>query len=77
MNRRGTGVVFCLIAALLFSARFISAAIWGSGVTTWSGEIFDAMYNNIGNRLTIASAISLIVGIVYLVWAEIKNDNSK
>lgn len=30
MNKRGTGVTFIAIAAFLFSAKYISAAIFGS-----------------------------------------------
>ena len=79
MNRRGAGVVFCLIAALLYSTRFVSAAIWGSGGAggTWCSELFRAMYNNIGSGLTTASIISMLVGVAYLVWAEIDDVNKK
>lgn len=40
MNRRGAGVVFCLIAAVLFSARYIAAAIFMSGAQSWDGMLF-------------------------------------
>ena len=71
MNRRGTGVIFCLIAAALFSTRYISAAIFGSGVLSWGSDLFDSMLQYVGSALTVLSVIALIVGIIYLVAAEI------
>ena len=77
MNRRGAGVIFCLIAALLFSVRYVSAAIFGSGVSSWDSALFHAMLTYIGNGLIIASVTSLLIGIAYLIWAEIKESNTK
>lgn len=37
MNKRGAGVSFCFMATILFSIRYISAAIFGSGVSSWDG----------------------------------------
>jgi len=74
MSRRGTGVLFCLIAALLFIARYISAAIYSSGISTWSAELFHDILGYVGGGLTICSAISLLVGIIYLVWAELNKE---
>ena len=77
MNRRGAGVSFCLIAALLFSARYLSAAIFGSGVASWNLEVSRAMLSHTGNGLTIASIISLLTGIFYLAWAEVTESGEK
>ncbi len=71
MNRRGTGIVFILIAALLFISRYIAAAIFGSGAASWNEDLFAAMLEYVGTPLLILSIISLILGIVYLGWAEI------
>ena len=70
MNKRGTGVAFLAIAALLFSVRYISAAIIGSGITSWSGELFNAMLGFIGFPLYIWSIIALILGLAYIGWGE-------
>lgn len=70
MNKRGAGVSFCFIAAFLFSVRYISAAIFGSGISSWSSELFNNMLTYIGNTLVVLSVISLGVGIIYLVKAE-------
>ena len=71
MSKRSTGVVFCLIAALLYSTRYIAAAIFGSGVSTWNSELFNSMLEYVGGELVTLSIISLVVGIVYLIWAEL------
>lgn len=71
MNRRGTGVVFCLIGALLFAARYITAAIFMSNVSSWDSMLFSSGLEHQGNGLLIFSVLSFVAGIVYLVWAEI------
>jgi len=70
MNKRGAGVSFCFIAAFLFSVKYISAAIFGSGVSSWSHELFHHMLDYVGNAPVILSVISLGIGIIYLVMAE-------
>jgi hypothetical protein len=70
INRRFAGVSFCFIAAFLFSMRYISAAIFGSSVSSWSSDLFAQMLRYTGNSLTIVSVIALIVGIIYLILAE-------
>ncbi|MTI49909.1 MAG: hypothetical protein FH761_18925 [Firmicutes bacterium] len=70
MNKRGTGVIFILIAALLYCTKFISAAIFGSGVSSWSPNLYSAMLSYIGNSLNIWSIIAIVIGIFYLIWEE-------
>ncbi len=62
---------FCAIAAFLFAARYVCAAIFGSGVSSWNAFLFRNMYGYVGSGLSVAAGISLLVGIVYLVWGEI------
>lgn len=71
MNRRATGVVFIAIAALLFATRYIAAAIFGSGVRSWEAGLFDAMLEYVGPELPALSGMSLLIGVVYLVLAEV------
>ncbi|MBU9674305.1 hypothetical protein KQ939_15065 [Planococcus sp. CP5-4] len=71
MNRRGTGTIFILIAAMLYSAKYISAAIFGSATTSWDEELFDIFLSYTGTSLHALSIIALISGIVYIGWAEI------
>ena len=70
MNKRGAGVIFCLIAAILFSARYIAAAIFMSGVLSWDATLFSAGLEYVGTPLLWGSIISLIIGIGYLLSAE-------
>lgn len=70
MNKRGAGVAFCAIAAFLFSVRYIAAAIYLSGVTSWDMEFFNTIVGYVGSVLLLLSVISLIAGICYLILAE-------
>ncbi|RKD30009.1 hypothetical protein [Thermohalobacter berrensis] len=75
MNKRGTGAVFCLISAILYSTRYISAAIFGSGISTWNERLFNAMLKYVGNSLKVFSILALIIGLVYLIWGEYEELN--
>ena len=70
MGRRVTGLGFCGIAAFLFAARYITAAIYGSNSSTLSAPLFGHLLSYTGNSLLVLSIISLIAGIVYLFLAE-------
>jgi hypothetical protein len=72
INRRGAGVAFCFISAFLFATRYISASMFGSSVTSWSEGLFKSILKCTGNTLITLSIISLTVGIIYLVLAEIE-----
>jgi mannose/fructose/N-acetylgalactosamine-specific phosphotransferase system component IIC len=68
--RQIVGLGFCAIAAFLFAARYICAAIFGSNVSSWSAELFRAMYGYVGSGLSIAAGVSLLVGIAYLIRGQ-------
>ena len=70
MTKRSVGVIFCLISALLFSTRYISAAIFMSNISSWDSELFAAGLEYVGSPLLTFSIISLIVGVFYLIWGE-------
>ena len=77
MNNKGIGVVFCLISAILVSAKYLSAAIFISGGTTWDATLFAAGLEYVGPFLSIASVAALIIGILFLgygVYEEIKKN---
>ena len=71
MSKRATGTIFCLISAVLFSTRYIAAAIFMSSVLSWDASLFSAGLEYVGTPLLWGSIISLIVGIGYLLWAEL------
>ena len=66
MNNKGIGAVFCLIASILMAARYVTAAIFMSGVASWDSELFRSGLNYIGPALPIAAIAALIVGVVFL-----------
>ena len=77
MSKRGTGVAFIAIAAFLFSAKYISAAIFGSGVSSWDEELFNAMLSYVGSPLSVCSILALIIGLTYIAWGEYEEFKSK
>lgn len=70
MNKRAAGISLIAIAAFLYSVRYISAAIWGSGTNTWNSDLFDTFLNSVGQAPLYLSWISLAAGILYLYHAE-------
>ncbi len=66
MNNKGVGAVFCLISAILMAARYLSAAIFMSGVLSWNVELYRAGLEYIGPALPIASIAALAAGVVFL-----------
>ena len=71
MSRRTTGTLLILVSAVLYSTRYLAAAIFGSSLTTWSTELFNAMLRHVGPGLDVWSLIALVAGLSYLVWAEV------
>lgn len=75
MNNKGVGVVFFLISAILISAKYIAAALFMSGVSSWDATLFAAGLEYVGPFLTIASFIAMIAGIMFLgygIYQDIK-----
>jgi pantothenate kinase len=73
MKKRATGLALLLIAALLESTRYISAAIYGSGVSLDGGygpDQFNKWLGYTSSGLSIWALLAFIIGIVYLIWAE-------
>lgn len=66
MNNKGIGTIFCLIAAILMSARYLASAIYMSGVSSWSDVMFSQGLKYVGSPLKIASIVALLVGIAFL-----------
>ena len=64
-------MIFCLIAGLLYATKYLTAAIFMSGVNKWDESLFQSGLLCVGNGLSVFSLISLFIGIAYLVWAEI------
>lgn len=73
MNRRGTGAAFCFMATLLLCTRYICAAIFGAGVSSWSRGLYSNMLAYVGSSLKVLSIIMATVGVIYLILAEISD----
>ncbi len=75
MNNKGVSVIFCLISAILISAKYIAAAMFISGMTAWDAQLFKEGLKYVGPFLTISSFVARIVGILFLgyrVYQDIK-----
>ena len=66
MNNKGVGVIFCLISALLMSARYIAAAVFMSGAKSWGSDLFQASLDYVGWPLAVAAIAALIAGVCFL-----------
>jgi len=73
MNKRGTGVLFILISAILYCTKYISAIIWLTEHDGNNKEIFNAKLNYIGSSFDGLILISLFIGVIYLCIAERKS----
>lgn len=58
------------MATILFVAHYLTAAIYISNAQSWSRELFSAALDYTGNVLDILSGIALLIGIIYLIFAE-------
>lgn len=66
MNNKGVGVIFCLISAILVSAKYISAAMFMSNVTSWDATLFKSGLEYVGPFLSIEAILAMIIGILFL-----------
>lgn len=77
MQRRTAGIVLLGIAAFLYGVRYISAAIFGSNVSSWGSDLFKVMLNSVGEGPIMFSRIAFIAGVIYLVLAEFETPLKK
>lgn len=66
MENKIVGAIFCFMSAVLISARYISTAIFMSGVVSWNATLFAAGLECVGPFLAIAAGIAFIIGILFL-----------
>jgi hypothetical protein len=78
MSRRVVGVGFCAIAAFFFGLRYLVAAQLmiaagpiDFGDTGTGTDRLDQFLGYTGEALIWASVLALLVGVAFLVWAEI------
>jgi len=73
MNNKGIGAIFCLISAVLASARYLAAAIFMSNVMSWDRSLFQAGLSYVGSPLKATAIIALIVGICFLGYGVVQD----
>ena len=73
MNNKGVGAIFCLISAVLASARYITAAIFMSNVMSWDSSLFQAGLGYVGSPLKVTAIIALIAGICFLGYGVVQD----
>lgn len=66
------GVEFLKIAALLYAARFIAAALMGPGLRDWDPKLFNLSYEYIGKSLTSWAIVSAVIGVLMIAAAFIQ-----
>ena len=60
--------IVLLSAALLQCAKFISAAIFMSGVQSWDAAMFGQGLKYVGSTLDIFSVCSVVLGLGLMLW---------
>ncbi|GAA0134063.1 hypothetical protein YSY43_09030 [Paenibacillus sp. YSY-4.3] len=70
-------MLLIMIAAFLYGIRYLAAAIYGSNSSAWNADHFNEMLNFIGDGPTILSTIALILGITYLLVAELEGTSMR
>ena len=66
MSNKGVGVIFCLISTILFSAKYISAAIFMSNIATKDASLFKKGLEYVGPFLSIEDILAMIIVILFL-----------
>lgn len=76
MAHRITGLTFIFIAAMLFCGRYITAALLSDnpGGHDWFAHTLN---DTIGHGYTAWNVLALLVGIGYLIYAEMANHEQK
>ena len=80
MNNKGVGVIFCLIASILTAARYLSAAVFMSGISSFDADLFRAGLSYTGSSLKWTAVIALIAGVIFLgigVYQDIRDSKKK
>ena len=72
MTRRTTAIGLWAIAAFFVGIRYLSAAIiLGGNASGWSAESFEGALGAIGPILSAFALGAFLLGLIYLIWAEV------
>lgn len=68
MKKQIIGTIFILISSILYSAKYVSAAISGANSQTWGDEEFLRYLSYFPITFNVAIISSFIVGAIYIGW---------
>lgn len=68
MNKGIMGAIFLLISTMFYLVRYICASIGLSNSDRWDLEEFYVILKNVPNNLLIFSIISLLIGLIFIIW---------
>lgn len=68
MEKMISGALFCLTAAMLKSAKYLSAALYMAGNASQSRELFANGLRYVGSGPDATAAVSLVLGVILLIW---------
>ena len=71
MEKYISGAIFCMIAAILQSAKYIATAVYMSGLGTQSRELFQSGLEYVGPGPDIMAAAAIACGALLIVWGII------
>lgn len=77
MNNKGVGSIFCLISAILISAKYIATACFMCNITTKDASWFAEGLSYVGPFLSILSVLALLIGLFFLgygIYQDIKKN---
>ena len=77
MSNKGVGAIFCLIASILMGVRYLTAAIFMSGISTWSPELFASGLAYCGPVLLYLAIVAAVIGVCFLVIGIIRDRKAK
>ena len=71
------GSVFALAAAILYSMKYLSAAVYVNNLGSYSqDEIAQAMEWVNGSTFNVLAGIALAIGLVFIVWGLVESVKS-
>ncbi|WP_050184049.1 hypothetical protein [Domibacillus robiginosus] len=73
MSKRTTGALFLITGAFLFSFRFLNASLYAIAFGSM-GDVSETA-NKMSPGILFLSIIFFILGITYLVWGEVEEQN--
>jgi len=75
MSKSLKGISFCFIATILYATKYVCAAIYGAQTPLEGGfgaSTFQKWLEFVGDQPLAFASVALLVGVIYLVLAEVE-----